>query len=233
MSRAKQHNNDAGTADNSAKANAAIANTDAGKAMEKTRFSVEKEGECWRIKDATTGKFVAINPFKKFHEARDKACDMNQRSLNKPVRKTTQHLRIKFSGAEIEHKAQQLAQHCQDLGRIDSEQKSANKQFTARKAAAQSQIDLLTEEISSGHRTGMVDCEWRLNTPVDGQKTLVRLDNQQTERIEGMTDADRQGVFEDILGTVEKTVEQKGVGEIDPDQVDETDVEHGDGSNDE
>lgn len=94
-----------------------------------------------------------------------------------PNKKTSKSLRYQFKDHEIISQSKEMAEYNNELARVEQERKRANSQFKAEKDRITAAIGLLSDNISTGYEMRSIEVDVFLNTPKDGEKTLVRSDN--------------------------------------------------------
>lgn len=72
------------------------------------------------------------------------------------TRKENVTIELKFTEAEIGKRGQQLAKALQEIGVIEAEKKASNESFKSKIDAKQGEIEILTEQISSGFEMKLV-----------------------------------------------------------------------------
>jgi hypothetical protein len=108
------------------------------------------------------------------------------------IRKTTEYLRCPFTQEELAEKAEELALQTSRLNDLDGERSQVAADFGARIKESKARIARLANDVSSKHEMRNVPCEWHMNVPKQGRKTLVRVDSQAIVREEQMIDSDCQ-----------------------------------------
>lgn len=108
------------------------------------------------------------------------------------VKKDVQHLRCNFTEAEINEKAKILASENRNYSEIENDKKSVTADFAARLAESKAKIDRISNNINSGYELRRVNVEIRLHDPVEGKKTIVRLDTNEVVETVQMSDAEMQ-----------------------------------------
>ncbi len=90
--------------------------------------------------------------------------------------KKTLSLKHEFSESEINEVAHLLTNCIQQKATVSNEKAIANKTFNANIKYWDKHINDNTELISNGYEYRDTACEVKYNTPVPGQKTIIRLD---------------------------------------------------------
>jgi hypothetical protein len=88
----------------------------------------------------------------------------------------TRPLRYEFSREEITELAIELANHNQELRRIEEEKKSVVSEYGSKINISKERISSLSDKVSSGYEVRDIECEVRYHEPAKGMKTLTRLD---------------------------------------------------------
>jgi hypothetical protein len=91
------------------------------------------------------------------------------------IKKTLQ-LKHEFSESEINEIAHTLTNCIQQKAVVNLEKSQANKTFNANIKYWEKHINDNTELISTGYEYRDTACEVKYNTPLAGQKTIIRLD---------------------------------------------------------
>lgn len=160
----------------------------------------------------------------KIEKAVDKAIDEAAEKAKKAsepfIRKTTESLLCKYSPDEIRQKTEELTAAIQDKRKFQGEKKAMNKQMDSKIEESEASINRLSEELQSGKEHRSVECEWHMNTPRPGRKTLIRLDTLEQVRESDMLPADRQQEITD-----ERDINNKPVEELTDDPNDGRDRE--------
>lgn len=110
----------------------------------------------------------------------------------RPPRKTEKSLRVNYTEKELLEIGKKLAEASQELSAAESEKKSVTATLKAKCDSIASRIEQHANELSSGYTYRNVPCEIRYDTPTKGQKTTVRIDNDQIVEVEAMTLAEMQ-----------------------------------------
>ncbi len=198
--------------------------------------------DVWRVRVVGAG-FFPISPYATKEEAQAKCDILNanppKAEKDKPApvnvsRKTSRRLRVDFTPDELSARANELAMELKTLGEIDADKKSAMAEFGARSKEHKARVERLTNEIASKHVMEDIDCEEYMNHPREGMKQMVRLDTMEVVDTRPMLPSDYQLTLADICNDNDgKTPSEKSVTEAPPENPDEADVEHGDGTDQE
>lgn len=132
-------------------------------------------------------------------------------------RGTNLELPVRFNQKERNQFAQDLVLKLQERTKLDTQRKNTASMLAAKLKEVEATIELLTTRLATGEENRYVDCEWLLNHPYPGRKTLTRLDTCEIIDEAEMLPGDRQLVLNDIAeheGKTERSVEEKEVGEI-------------------
>lgn len=134
------------------------------------------------------------------------------------IRNTTDYLRVDYTPDELATKAQDLAAKIQELGRVENHKKNITSDLGAKIKTLEAEVSTLTGQVSSKGEYRSIRCEWHMNTPRRGRKTLYRTDTLAVVREEEMIDNDCQMVMDDLKeqnGETERGIEEKEVTPID------------------
>lgn len=112
--------------------------------------------------------------------------------MSSPNPQCSRNLRVNLNQDERVELGRQLAETTQQLAQINEDLSSVKKDFAARKSSAEAKVSDLSMKISNGYRIDPVKCEWRMDEPKPGKKTLIRLDTGETVETLDMIDADKQ-----------------------------------------
>jgi hypothetical protein len=126
------------------------------------------------------------------------------------VRSASEHFQVPFTEAEMREKSKELAMKTQEIKSVQSQKSSAAKQFDARIKEIETRIQVLSDQVSTGQEIKIIRCEWHMNVPVRGRKTLYRCDTREIVRDVEMLDSDAQMVIDDLKRS-EKTVDEKPI----------------------
>lgn len=124
------------------------------------------------------------------------------------VRETYEHLFTAFTQKEMSERSDELARKTLDLETIRSRKAAVQSEYKARETEVAARLKVLSTDISNRGEERRIRCEWRLNVPKEGKKTLYRMDTLDAVREDDMTPSDRQLTLNDIE-TPDKSVEDK------------------------
>lgn len=96
------------------------------------------------------------------------------------LNKETRPLRYEFSKEELHEIAVDLANHNQELRRIEEEKKSVVSEYGSRINITKERISSLSDKVSAGYEVRDIECEVKYHEPTKGMKTLTRLDTGYT-----------------------------------------------------
>jgi len=158
----------------------------------------------------------AVEEEKTAKEKADKLIDEQAPVL---IRKTSKELTVEFTQKEKNTFQSDLILNLQRKSQLEDQKSGNASMYSAKIKECSSKIDLLITQLSTGYENKSVECEWRLNFPIAGKKTLFRLDLNQIVEEEDMLPADRQLVLDDVkakAGKTERNLDEKEVGELSP-----------------
>jgi hypothetical protein len=144
------------------------------------------------------------------------------------IRETKKELVVEFTQKEKNAFQSDLILNLQRKSQLEDQKSGNASMYSAKIKECSSKIDLLITQLSTGYENKSVECEWRLNFPIAGKKTLFRLDLNEIVEEEDMLPADRQLVLDDVrekAGKTERSLDEKEITEVDPDQQHEEDGE--------
>lgn len=142
------------------------------------------------------------------------------------IRKASEMFRIPFTEDEMREKSKELAMKHQEANRIKDEKSSVMQQFSGRIKEVETRIQVLSDQVSTGSELRSVRCEWHMNVPRQGRKTLFRTDTLDKVREEEMLDNDCQMVLDDMKaqnGETERTLDEKDVTAVDGHPMEKSD----------
>lgn len=106
--------------------------------------------------------------------------------------KYTEHLKYEFSDAEIAQFAKELARANARKVSIEQQKKEVDTQLKAEIEVQNSSLARLSAMINAGCEYRLVECDFRMDSPEVGKKTVFRVDTGEDIKVLMMTDADRQ-----------------------------------------
>jgi hypothetical protein len=92
-------------------------------------------------------------------------------------------LQVTLTESEVLEKGKELAKLQQDKVSAEEQAKSAAATFKDKITAAQSNINILSRDISNGYEYRSIDCYWEYDYPVR-QKRLIRTDTEEVVKTE-------------------------------------------------
>jgi hypothetical protein len=129
------------------------------------------------------------------------------------LKKTNLSLRCEFSPEELAAKAEALANATVELQELREQKRNVVAEFGELIKEVEGRARALSKAYRSKGENRFVECAVLLDTPERSKKTIVRMDLNQTVRVENMTDDDRQDelpLAEDAQRTEEPTSEESG-----------------------
>lgn len=119
-----------------------------------------------------------------------------ENTKNPLIKKTECYLKYSFTEKEMKEHAQQLARENQEIEKIEREKAQVVSAYSARTKEATAKISRFAGYIREGYDMRMIPCEVRLDVPVKGTKTVVRLDTGEFVKEERMDSTELQNVFD-------------------------------------
>lgn len=107
-------------------------------------------------------------------------------------KRITKTLPCELTEEEILETGHALAENVKDLNDLEEEKKEVVKKYQDRINTLDTQQRRLALAVQTGKEDREVECEWLWHTPTKGRKTLVRLDINETVRIDEMDSRDLQ-----------------------------------------
>lgn len=92
------------------------------------------------------------------------------------VIKVSEELPYTFSKEELEAKSKELAGLYDEKARVEDEKKSSASEYKSKLDKIAERSRKLSNHITMGQEIREVECEIRMNTPMEGMKMMVRLD---------------------------------------------------------
>lgn len=106
------------------------------------------------------------------------------------------HVKYIFTDPELLQIGKDLADKSNALQELNGAKKRVTSDFGAKIAAAESEIGILSRNISTGAEYRMVKCSQELNSPVLGKKTIRRNDTFEAIETVDMTQEEMQTTLE-------------------------------------
>ncbi len=88
---------------------------------------------------------------------------------------------------ELLEYGQQLSRRNNEVTRLESQKKATVSEYTAKVDAAKAEINSLSEKVSTGREFRKVEIRTEFNTPINGQKTIIRNDINEIYKVTNMT----------------------------------------------
>ena len=104
----------------------------------------------------------------------------------------SEHLEVKFTDAEKLEMGRDVARLNQEKRRLDQKLGEIKKQLTGEIAAKETEINRLMDLLSNGYEYRQVECRIDLDTPKQGQASVIRLDTEEVVRVRRMNDEELQ-----------------------------------------
>ena len=112
-------------------------------------------------------------------------------------------LDCKLTVEELNEKGERLASLNQDAASLEGEAKTKASEFKAKINSCTAEITTLALIISKKSERRNVKCEIKFNTPIDGQKTFIRLDTGEIIRTCLMSDTEKRDIEINGMGDQE------------------------------
>lgn len=94
----------------------------------------------------------------------------------KKVTKVKEFLDYRFTEEELRDMSEDMARSYQEQTALENEKKATTAEFTAKIEGKKALIESLALKISNKQEHRYVECELRMNVPIETKKQLVRLD---------------------------------------------------------
>jgi hypothetical protein len=104
-------------------------------------------------------------------------------------------LKYVFNANELRDLGEQLAREAQRVFDLEAEKKATTASYGASIKAANNRVADLAEKMNNGYELRDVECMVMLEDPRPGQKRIIRLDTNETVRVEPMTMGEMQNSF--------------------------------------
>ena len=105
----------------------------------------------------------------------------------------TKYLKVTFTRDQRAEFALELARKTQHLGELDQQKKEVASALKAQIEEEIAKQQKLARFVNDGYDFRDVEIRWMMNYPRSGQKTAVRIDNEEaTGIVEAMSDKERQ-----------------------------------------
>ena len=114
--------------------------------------------------------------------------------------KTRRILNTPLTVEELKEAGVNLALENQKKARLEDAKKQAMSQYKAEIDAVDASINAIASKLARGSEDRTVECTILYNTPIDGQKTVVRDDTGATVSIEKMTDDEMADLLINAIG---------------------------------
>jgi hypothetical protein len=121
---------------------------------------------------------------------------MKKKTAQLEVRKTKRTLQCKFTPPEILQLGKDLAEKTNLARQIEAEKKQVVKQFDARLAEVEAQINQASNNIQAGYEYRTVDCTETIGEPDESKKTVRRLDLGEIIEIRELSSEEKQRALE-------------------------------------
>ena len=105
---------------------------------------------------------------------------------------TKEYLKYKFTEPELKERSTQLALECRSLEEIENDKKQVMSDFKSKIDGHQATISRLSNNINNGYEHRYIDCEVKMNTPIVGEKSIIRKDTGELVKQEQMNESEMQ-----------------------------------------
>lgn len=105
---------------------------------------------------------------------------------------TREFLKYQFTEPELKDKSTTLALECRNLEEVENEKKQVMSDFKSKVDGHQATISKLSNHINNGYEYRYIDCEIRMDTPLRGEKSIVRKDTGDVVKVEPMSPEEMQ-----------------------------------------
>lgn len=112
------------------------------------------------------------------------------------VKKSKRTLQCKFAPAELLQLGKDLAERTKLYSQTEAEKKQVTKQFDAKLAEIEAQIQQLSNNLQSGYEYRSVDCTETVGEPEENRKTVRRLDTNEVVEVRELTNDEKQRKLE-------------------------------------
>ncbi len=107
-------------------------------------------------------------------------------------KKQVEYLQYKFSDAEIRVLSQDAGRIDQEMKTLENRMDQIKKSLAGEIAEKKTELSKLMAKLAGGFEYRNVDCEIQLDTPKQGQASIVRLDTDEVIKVRRMTDEELQ-----------------------------------------
>lgn len=114
--------------------------------------------------------------------------------------KTKRILNTPLTIEELKEAGVELALENQKKARLEDAKKQSMSQYKAEIDAVDARINAIASKLARGSEDRMIECTILYNTPIDGQKTVVRDDTGKTVSQEKMTDDELSDLLINAIG---------------------------------
>jgi hypothetical protein len=114
--------------------------------------------------------------------------------------RTEELLECVLTTDELITKGNELSKKTQEVSRLENSAKTTASEYKAKINACTAEIETLSLTISTKVEVRKVKCEIKYNNPIDGQKTIIRVDTGAIHKIEMMNDHEKGDLFINALG---------------------------------
>lgn len=104
----------------------------------------------------------------------------------------SEHLEVRFTDTEKLEMGRDVARLNQEKRRLDQKLGEIKKQLAGEISAKETEIDRLMDLLSNGYEYRQVECRIDLDTPKQGQASIVRLDTEEVVRVRRMNEDELQ-----------------------------------------
>ncbi len=104
----------------------------------------------------------------------------------------SEHLEVRFTDVEKLEMGRDVARLNQEKRRLEQKLGEIKKQLAGEISAKETEIDRLMDLLSNGYEYRQVECRIDLDTPKQGQASIVRLDTEEVVRVRRMNEEELQ-----------------------------------------
>ena len=109
--------------------------------------------------------------------------------------RTYESIKYTFTQDEIRELGEQLAREAQVVFDLQAGKSAVAAEFSGKIKAANKRVAELSEKVNNGYELREVECMAMLEDPRPGMKRIIRIDTNETIRVEAMSVKEMQGSF--------------------------------------
>jgi hypothetical protein len=122
----------------------------------------------------------------------------DQAKRHQMIRGCEELIQVTHDPETVAKKGLELAAKVIELRHAEEDKKEVVSTHTKKVKKLREEVEALSNVVDSGAEMIPVPCEWHMNTPDAGIKTLIRLDTDKVVREEKMKKEDGQMVLDDL-----------------------------------